>query len=461
MFTSIAIIGRPNVGKSSLFNKLTKSRDAIVSDFSGLTKDRNYNFLKLKNKKTLLIDTGGIADSDESISNAISQQAWIAVQESSLILLILDGSEDLNKEDLDIIQNLRKLGKEFISVINKIDKKSNSNVKDDLFKNGIKSFFEISAEHSLNLSELKSYLSEIVPETDIKESSDKKVAVLGRPNAGKSTFINSLIDEDRLIVSEIAGTTIDAISIPFEIDNEKFLFIDTAGIRKGYKYNHKIEYFSFVRAMHAIEKSDAVIFLCDANENIVDQDLKILNMIIEAGKPVLFVFNKIDLISKKELISLYTNKRMQSEFMQKIMKVEISAINKKGFKKVFKDINFLIEKSKENFSTSQLNKLLNKFVNASAPPSVAGRQLKFKHIHFAGTYPTTFIIHSNQDKKIPANYKKYLENSFREELHLNSVQLRLIFRKSSNPFDGKKNKLSSRQTKKRQRLIKHKHKSNN
>jgi len=304
MFTSIAIIGRPNVGKSSLFNKLTKSRDAIVSDFSGLTKDRNYNFLKLKNKKTLLIDTGGIADSDESINNAISQQAWIAVQESSLILLILDGSEDLNKEDLDIIQNLRKLGKEFISVINKIDKKSNSNVKDDLFKNGIKSFFEISAEHSLNLSELISYLSEIVPETDIKESSDKKVAVLGRPNAGKSTFINSLIDEDRLIVSEIAGTTIDAISIPFEIDNEKFLFIDTAGIRKGYKYNHKIEYFSFVRAMHAIEKSDAVIFLCDANENIVDQDLKILNMIIEAGKPVLFVFNKIDLISKKELISL-------------------------------------------------------------------------------------------------------------------------------------------------------------
>ena len=461
MFTSIAIIGRPNVGKSSLFNKLTKSRNAIVSDFSGLTKDRNYSFFQVKNKRTLLIDTGGIVDSKETLKDAISQQAWTAVEESSLIILLLDGSEDLVKEDLNIIQNLRKLNKDFISVLNKVDKKSDASIKDDLSRLGIKSFTEISAEHSINIAELKTQLESRIPDTIVEESDDKKVAVLGRPNAGKSTFINKLVNEDRLIVSEIAGTTIDAISIPFEINNERFTFIDTAGIRKGYKYNHKVEYFSYVRALHAIEQADIVVFLCDASENIVDQDLKIINMIISAGKPVLFIFNKIDLLSKKEISNLYQNKRMQSEFMENIFKSEISAVNKKGFKRVFTLTDRIIKKSKENFTTSKLNKLLNKFVNNSAPPSVNGRQLKFKHIHFGGTYPTTLIINSNQDKKIPNNYKKYLENCFRKELNLKSIQLKLIFRKSTNPFEGKKNKLTDRQEKKRQRLIKHKKKSKN
>jgi len=456
MFTSIAIIGRPNVGKSSLFNKLTKTRNAIVSDFSGLTKDRNYGFFELKDKRTLLIDTGGIAESKDSINESISNQAWIAVEESSLVIFLLDGSENLVNEDFSILKKLRRLNKEFIVVINKIDKKTDSSVKDDMFKEGINDFFEISAEHSLNISELKSSLEKKIPNIQNRQIDGKKIAVLGRPNAGKSTFINNLINEDRLVVSEIAGTTIDSISIPFEINKEKFIFIDTAGIRKGYKYHHKVEYFSYVRAMHAIEQSDIVVFLCDAQENVVDQDLKIINMIISSGKPVLFVFNKIDLLSKKQISDLYESKKMQSDFMQNILKVEISAKNKKGFNKVFKLTDKLILKSQENFSTSMLNKLLEKFVKQSSPPSINGRQLKLKYINFGGIYPTTFMISSNQDKKIPRNYKKYLENSFRKELKLESIQLNLIFRKSSNPFEGKKNKLSSRQTKKRQRIIKHK-----
>ena len=429
MFTSIAIIGRPNVGKSSLFNKLTGSRDAIVSDFPGLTKDRNYGYFESKNKKTLLIDTGGISESNEDLKDVISAQAWIAVQESSLVIFLIDGSEELTKVDQDIVENLRKFDKEFLTVLNKIDKKTQTSVKEDIYKNGIKDFFEISAEHSINLSNLKSFLEKKIPEKIDDLTDDKKVAILGRPNAGKSTFINQLVNQDRLIVSEIAGTTIDAISIPFEINNEKFTFIDTAGIRKGFKYNHRIEYFSFIRALHSIEKSDIVIFLCDASENLVDQDLKILNMIIDAGKPILFAMNKIDLLSNKELVNLRNSKKMQSEFMQKIKKVEISALNKKGFKRIFKETNKIIQKSQENFSTSLLNKLLDKFIKLSAPPSVGGRLLKFKHIHFSGVCPTTFVINANQDKKIPDNYKKYLENSFRKELSLESIQLKLIFKK--------------------------------
>ena len=459
MFTSIAIIGRPNVGKSSLFNKLTRSRDAIVSDLPGLTKDRNHGFIKLRNKKTLLIDTGGIVNEKESIKEAISHQAWLAAEESSLVILLLDSSEDLNKEDLDIIDKLRKLNKEFITVLNKIDKKSNSSIHEDLSKIGIFDHIKISAEHSRNLNILKSNLEEKVPDISIKLPDGKRIAVLGRPNAGKSTFINKVINEDRLIVSEIAGTTIDAISVPFEFNNQKFIFIDTAGIRKGYKYNHKVEYFSFVRAMHSIEESDIVIFICDGTEGLVDQDLKILNMIIDNGKPVLFAINKTDLLSKDELSEIYNTKKMQSEFISNLLKIEISAIKKTGFKKVFNLTNKLIDLSQKKYTTSKLNNLLREFILLSAPPAVGGRQLKFKHVHFGGTCPTTLIIHSNQDKKIPNNYKKYLENSFRSSLGLSSIQLKLIFRKAENPYEGKKNKLSERQIKKRQRLIKHNKKS--
>ena len=453
MFTSIAIIGRPNVGKSTLFNKLTKSRDAIVSNLPGLTKDRNYGFFNLKDKKALLVDTGGIAKGDDEIKEAISNQAWIAVEESEIIILLLDGSENLSNIDFEIISKLRKLNKQYITVINKIDKKSNVSIKEDLRKRGISNYLEISAEHSRNLNKIKSELERSSTKSLVEFPEGKRVAILGRPNAGKSTFINKLINEERLIVSEIAGTTIDAISIPFNFNDEEFILIDTAGIRKGYKNNNKVEYFSFVRAMHAIEQSDIVIFICDVNEGVVDQDMKILNMIIDSGKPILFALNKTDLVSNKDLKIKYLSKKMQSEFMNNIEKVEISALKKKGFRKVFSLVNKIIRKSKKNFTTSMLNRLLEKFIETNPPPSASGRQIKFKHVHFGGTNPTTLIIHSNQDKKIPKNYRKYLENSFRNELGLKSIQLKIIFRKSDNPFEGKKNKLSERQVKKRKRLI--------
>ncbi len=455
MFTSIAIIGRPNVGKSTLFNKLTKSRQAIVSDFSGLTKDRNYGYISFGEQKSLLIDTGGIAQDDTILKEDIAEQAWIAAEESSLIIFLLDGSQNLNKEDLDILSRLRKLNKTFITVLNKIDKKSDALIKEDLNKKGIKNFFEISAEHSKNLLDLRSFIKKSLPSNKTQVPEGKKIAILGRPNAGKSTFINKFIREDRLIVSEIAGTTIDAISIPFSVNDDDFIFIDTAGIRKGYRNAHKIEYFSYVRAMHSVETCDVVIFMCDASEGLVDQDLKIINMISEMGKPLVLAFNKMDLLTKRQKDDLYETKRVQSNFVDNFFKIEISGIKGRGFKKLFKVTNNVIENAQKKYTTSSLNKLLEKFTTQSAPPSVNGRQLKLKHIHFGGINPTTLVIHSNQDKKIPQNYKKYLENSFRSSLKLQSIQLKLIFRKSDNPFENKVNKLTDRQIKKRQRMMKH------
>ena len=455
MFTSIAIIGRPNVGKSTLFNKLTKSRQAIVSDFSGLTKDRNYGYISFGEKKSLLIDTGGIAQDDTILKEDIAEQAWIAAEESSLIIFLLDGSQNLNKEDLDILSRLRKLNKTFITVLNKIDKKSDALIKEDLNKKGINNFFEISAEHSRNLLDLRSFIKKSLPSNQTKVPEGKKIAILGRPNAGKSTFINKFIKEDRLIVSEIAGTTIDAISIPFSVNDDDFVFIDTAGIRKGYRNAHKIEYFSYVRAMHSVETCDVVIFMCDASEGLVDQDLKIINMVSEMGKPLVLAFNKMDLLTKRQKNDLYETKRVQSNFVDNFFKVEISGIKGRGFKKLFKVTNNVIENAQKKYTTSSLNKLLEKFISQSAPPSVNGRQLKLKHVHFGGINPSTLVIHSNQDKKIPQNYKKYLENSFRSSLKLQSIQLKLIFRKSDNPFENKVNKLTDRQIKKRQRMMKH------
>ena len=455
MLNTVAIIGRPNVGKSTLFNKLTKSRSAIVSNFSGLTKDRNYGLLSIGESKTFLIDTGGIDSSKkESIENEISEQAWIAVDESSLVLFVIDGSEELTNLDSKILENLRKRNKKFIAILNKNDKKNVSNASFDLSQKGIKDSISISAEHSIGLDELKKYLKSNIAEniSDTEEGNSPKISIIGRPNAGKSTLINSLSLKDRVIVSPLAGTTIDAINVPIEFGERKYELFDTAGIRKGYKTKTNIEYFSYVRAMHAASESDITILLIDADSGLVDQDLKILSMIEKFGKPIILAINKIDLLSRKKMKEFFDNKKMEKRFFEDLKLVKISALKGKGFKKLFKEIDDTLQKSVTKFSTSKLNRILKRVIEERSPPSVSGKSLKFRYIHFAGINPTTLVIHSSQDKKLPANYKKYIYNSFKKYLDLKSIQLKIIFRKSDNPYKGK-NTLTERQIKKRKRLL--------
>jgi len=458
MLNSIAILGRPNVGKSSLFNKLTKSRNAIVSDFSGLTKDRNFGYATFKEQQFLVIDTGGVGSDITEFSTAITEQALIAAKDSNLILFLIDASEELTADDIDLFQSIRKMNKKFFVVLNKIDIKNRSNAKEDLLKLGCGDILEISAEHSQGIKELQTYISKQFIELNTTDSEDPqgtKIAVIGRPNAGKSTFINQFTKQDRLIVSDVPGTTIDSIHVPFEFDEEDFIFIDTAGIRKKYKQSHAVEYFSYVRAMHAVDESDIVLMLIDASDGIVDQDLRILNLIRGYGKPVVVALNKIDELSENQLFELKETKKFQNSALDDLVLVDISALQKRGFKKLFNTLAKVNKLAKTKFSTGKLNKLLAKFTNSTNTPNVSGRQIKMRYIHFGGIHPTKFIIHSNISSKIPSNYRRYLINSFRKELNLKSVELNVIFKKGDNPFEGKVNKLSPRQIKKKQRLVKY------
>ena len=459
MLNSIAILGRPNVGKSSLFNKLTKTRNAIVSDFSGLTKDRNFGYAIIKNQQYLVVDTGGVGSEITEFSAAITEQALIAAEDSNLILLLIDGSEELTADDINLFVSIRKMNKNFFIVLNKIDIKKRSNAKEDLLKLGSVDILEISAEHSLGIKELQIFISNhfldltnASNEPDIKGT---KISVIGRPNAGKSTFINQFTKQDRLIVSEVPGTTIDSIHVPFVFDDENFIFIDTAGIRKKYKQSHAVEYFSYVRAMHAVDESDIVLMMVDASDGIVDQDLRILNLIRGYGKPVVVAVNKIDELSQDHLLELKETKKFQNSALNDLILVEISALQKRGFKNLFSTLAKVDKLAKTKFSTGKLNKLLLKFTNSTNTPSISGRPIKMRYIHFGGIHPTKFVIHSNFSSKIPANYKRYLINSFRNELSLNSVELSIIFKKGDNPYEGKKNQLSPRQIKKKKRLVKY------
>ena len=455
MLNSIAILGRPNVGKSSLFNKLTKSRNAIVSDFSGLTKDRNFGYSSYKGKQYLVVDTGGVGSELTDFSEAITEQALIAAEESNLIILLIDGSQELTSDDINLFEIVRKFNKNFIVVLNKIDIKQRSNAKDDLQQRGAGEILEISAEHSRGIKELQIYLADNLEETPAMEIPGTKIAVIGRPNAGKSTFINQFTKQDRLIVSDIPGTTIDSIHVPFIFNDEEFVFIDTAGIRKRYRQSHAVEYFSYVRAMHAVAESEIVLMLIDANDGVVDQDLRILNLIREHGKPVVIAFNKVDELTPEDIENLLTSKKYHNSALGDLVITQISALQKRGFKKLFDTLADVHATATTKFSTGMLNKLLEKFALATNIPSVGGRPVKMRYIHFGGIYPTKLIIHSNVSSKIPANYRRYLINSFREALNLKSVELNLIFKKGENPYEGKKNELTSRQIKKKKRLVKH------
>ena len=452
----VAIVGRPNVGKSTIFNILTASRSAIVADYSGLTRDRKYG--TLKDSGVTLIDTGGLNEESDDMSHAIKEQTDLAIDEADSLLFVVDAIDGLLPTDQEIAQSLRKQNKNITLLINKADNHKLEESSAEFNNLGFKQTIFLSASHNKGFSELRELLSEYddsEPNQDsIYDSDSVKISIIGRPNAGKSTLVNALIGEDRLVVSSESGTTRDSIDVPLEFKNKKITLIDTAGMRRKRSIKEETEKFSVSKSVDSIKRGDLVILLLDGSENIVDQDIHLLGLTLAIGRPVIVVANKIDLLNKSEREGLENKINRKLKFASYIKLHYISALEKRGLKRLLNVADKVYLDSLRDLDTSIINKIL-KSATYNQQPAMAGRfRPKLRYAHSGGKNPPTIIIHGNNLKQIQESYTRYLENYFRKELDLGSTPLDIVYKDQENPFKNKPNQLNERQLKKRKRMIK-------
>jgi len=452
----VAIVGRPNVGKSTIFNILTASRSAIVADYSGLTRDRKYG--TLKDSGVTLIDTGGLNEDSDDMSHAIKAQTDLAIDEADSLLFVVDAIDGLLPTDKEIAQSLRKQNKNITLLINKADNPRLEESSAEFINLGFKQTIFLSASHNKGFSELRELLSEYddsEPNQDsIYDSDSVKISIIGRPNAGKSTLVNALIGQDRLVVSSESGTTRDSIDVPLEFKNKKITLIDTAGMRRKRSIKEETEKFSVSKSVDSIKRGDLVILLLDGSENIVDQDIHLLGLTLAIGRPVIVVANKIDLLNKSEREGLENKINRKLKFASYIKLHYISALEKRGLKRLLNVADKVYLDSLRDLDTSIINKIL-KSATYNQQPAMAGRfRPKLRYAHSGGKTPPTIIIHGNNLKQIQESYTRYLENYFRKELDLGSTPLDIVYKDQENPFKNKPNQLNERQLKKRKRMIK-------
>ncbi|KTD50945.1 ribosome biogenesis GTPase Der [Legionella quateirensis] len=457
MIPVIALVGRPNVGKSTLFNRLTKTQDALVADFPGLTRDRQYGQALHDNKPFIVVDTGGIGVDDIAVDSLMSKQSAIALNEADAVLFLVDGRSGLTGIDEQIAANLRKLNKQIHLVVNKTEGLDDDIACSDFQSLGITEVHSISASHGSGISSLlETILSPYtIPEVDdLAQDKTIKIAFAGRPNVGKSTLINRILGEERVVVYDMPGTTRDSISIPFERDEQKYILIDTAGVRRKSRVDEKIEKFSVIKTLQAIKESNVCLQLLDAKEGITDQDMNLLGFIIESGKALVIAFNKWDGLDEehKERVKDELSRRLHFANFAKIR--FISALHGSGVGGLFKDINEAYESATQSFSTPRLTRLLQDISTKHTPPCVSGRRIKLRYAHIGGHNPPVIVIHGNQLDALPDSYKRYLNNEFIKHLGLVGTPLKIEFKGGANPFAEKKNKLSQRQVNKKRRLMK-------
>ncbi|NBV74809.1 MAG: ribosome biogenesis GTPase Der [Methylococcaceae bacterium] len=456
MLPVIALVGRPNVGKSTLFNYLTRSREALVADYPGLTRDRQYGRVKRGERDCLVVDTGGITDDLEGIDVFAKKQVEIALQEADVVFFLVDARDGLNASDAAIAAMLRKLGKPVVLVVNKIDGIDSQTVTNDFYSLGFGEPVPIAASHGRNVHELLDEIDRLLPEnTEELESEDPGVAIaiVGRPNVGKSTLVNRILGEERVVVFDEAGTTRDSIYIPFERNEQKFTIIDTAGMRRRAKVSLAVEKFSIIKSLQAIEKAHVVIYLIDAREGVTDQDAHILGLVLEAGRALIIGLNKWDGLDGEHREFVKKQIEIKLSFLDFAEKHPISALHGSGVGKLFDVVHSLYESTMIDLSTPTLTRILGDAIKDHQPPLVGGRRIKLKYAHQGGRNPPVVVIHGVQTDSLPGAYKRYLMNYFRVQLRLKGTPIRLVFKSPENPFQGLKNQLSDRQVKKRKRLI--------
>lgn len=458
MVPVIALVGRPNVGKSTLFNRLTRTQDAIVADFPGLTRDRQYGEAIYDDKPFIVIDTGGVGVDDEAVDELMSRQSEVALHEADIIFFLVDGRAGLTPIDQTIADKLRKISKPVFLVINKTDGLDEALASADFQSLGFGELYPVSATHGRGIQALLKRVTVTFP--PIKEAEKipekgTKIAFVGRPNVGKSTLINRMLGEERVVVYDMPGTTRDSIAIPFAREGQDYVLIDTAGVRRRAKVDEKIEKFSVIKTLQSIREAHVCLMLLDAREGLTDHDLHLLGFIIETGKALVIAVNKWDGLDaeQKERVRQMIDRKLQFVQFAKIR--FISALHGSGVGLLFQDIDQAYASAMQTFSTPRLTRLLQDFVSQHEPPLVKGRRIKLRYAHPGGHNPPVIVIHGNQLEALPDSYKRYLANSYTEALGLVGTPLKLEFKGTINPFQGKKNKLTPRQIKQKKRLMRH------
>jgi len=463
MIPVIALVGRPNVGKSTLFNRLTRSRDALVANYPGLTRDRKYGEGMLDNRRFIVIDTGGISGEEEGIDSMMAGQSLLAIKEADIVLFIVDSRAGLNPADYAIARHLRVNNKKTYLVANKIDGMDPDIALAPFYELGLGEIFATTATHGRGVKSMLEDILNEIPENLEEEQPEVakgiKIAVVGRPNVGKSTLVNRLLGEERVVVYDQPGTTRDSVYINYERHDKPYTLIDTAGVRRRKNMDLMVEKFSIVKTMQAINDANVVILVMDASEGVVDQDLHLMGTAIEAGRALVIALNKWDGLedSHKQYVKNELERRLRFVDFADIHFV--SALHGTGVGHLYKSIENAYRSATDKFSTNFLTRILEDAVREHQPPMISGRRIKLRYAHPGGHNPPVIVIHGNQTEDVPGHYVKYLEKTYRRVLDLHGTPIRIEFRTNENPYSEKKNKLTARQLSKKKRLMAHSNKT--
>ncbi|WP_101674355.1 ribosome biogenesis GTPase Der [Alloalcanivorax mobilis] len=457
----LALVGRPNVGKSTLFNRLTRTRDAIVADFPGLTRDRQYGDGKLGERPYTVVDTGGIGESEEGIDRPMTDQARLAVGEADAVLFLVDGRAGLTAADQQVANELRRLPKPVYLVVNKTDGLDPDTAMADFYALGLTEVLPIAAAHGRGVRTLMGVVLGDFPEPEQPaepvdyDPNTVRVAVLGRPNVGKSTLINRILGEERVIVFDHAGTTRDSIEVPFERQDRPYVLIDTAGIRRRGKVHETIEKFSVIKALQAVEAAQVVLLVVDARDGITDQDLHLIGYTIEAGRSLVVAVNKWDNLESdhKDWVKREVERRLH--FAPWVKVHYISALHGTGVGDLFAFVERAWDSAFIKLNSNTLTRMLEDITRSHPPPRSGRFRAKLRYAHLGGSNPPTVVIHGNRTESLPNSYQRYLENRFRELLKIEGSPIRLELKSGDNPFEGRKNKLTDRQIKRKRRMMRH------
>lgn len=459
MLSLVALVGRPNVGKSTIFNALTRSRDALVHDQPGVTRDRHYGVCRLDAERPFaVVDTGGLSGEEIGLAGATARQARAGAEEADLIVFVVDAREGMAALDRDIVAWLRKTGKPLILAVNKTDGLEDEACMAEFARFGIADALPLAASHQRGVSDLVDLVQErLPPERDVALLDDDpnriRVAFVGRPNVGKSTLVNRMLGEERMIASEVPGTTRDSIAVDLERDGKLYRLIDTAGLRRRGKVEEAVEKFSAFKTLASIEHCQVAVVLIDGTEGMTDQDATVLGHVLNAGRGLVVAVNKWDGLSTYEREQNRVLLERKLAFAVWAERITISALHGTGMRELFRAVNRAHASVTKAFGTSDINRALEVAYETNPPPTVRGHAPKMRYGHSGGSTPPTFIIHGSRLKGLPDSYRRYLENFFRKRFKLVGTPLRFEFREGENPYEGKKNELSERQIAKRRRLV--------